>query len=489
MRTGLLNSGHRISEVPPEAVLLNSDCCTSEIILLMWGNPGFGRYSGEVLIMIRCLLFLLATILIAPAQAAENVDRPNVLMIVTDDQGWNDIGYHNSEIITPNMDQLAKSGIRLERHYVYPTCSPTRCALLTGQCPSRFGILGPIAGKSKQAIPSDVLTLPRLLKKVNYETHISGKWHLGLRPEVGPTKYGFDSSYGYLHGQIDPIRHLYKFGDRTWHRNDKLMEEEGHVTDLITNEAVRFIRKKRDKPFFLYVTHHSPHTPFVEEQKWIDLYKDKVKEPSRRLYLASITHVDHELGRILKALEETGQRKNTLIIFTSDNGGQKSGGKAKNQYEGRFGPWPVLSDNTPLRGWKGDVYEGGIRVPAIVNWPAKLKPGVIHETIHATDWLPTLAKITGAKLPDDAKLDGVEAWEIITGKPAPENRVTYWKTGKQFAVREGEWKLIVGKGKNATPELFNVVKDPTEKKDLAKSEPEKLQRLRRILTEQQQLDR
>ena len=167
---------------------------------------------------------------------------PNIIIILSDDTGWNDVGYHGSEIKTPNIDKLARDGVELDNFYVYPTCSPTRASLLTGRPPSRFGILGPIAGKSTLALSQTTVTLAEFLKRRGYHTAITGKWHLGLRPEVGPQKYGFDYSYGYLHGQIDPYTHRYKFGDKTWHRNDELIEEEGHATDLITKEAIQFIQ-------------------------------------------------------------------------------------------------------------------------------------------------------------------------------------------------------------------------------------------------------
>ena len=415
------------------------------------------------------------------APAEEKPTLPNVLMIVTDDQGWNDVGYRNPKVMTPNIDKLAKTGLRLENYYVFSTCSPTRAALLTGRNPSRFGILNPIAGKSKQALPDGTLTLAKLLNQKNYETNLDGKWHLGLRPEVGPRAYGFDASYGYLHGQIDPIRHRYKLGDKTWHRNEKFLEEKGHVTDLITDEAVRVIKKPRKNPFFLYVAYHSPHTPFVEDQKWIDLYKDKFKQPSRQIYLASITHLDAGIGKILKALSDTKQRENTLIIFTSDNGGQKSGKHAKHEYGGRYGPYPVLADNGKLRGWKGDVYEGGIHVPAVVNWPKKIQPGACRATLCGIDWLPTLAAITGAKIPKNANLDGEDAWPLLRGTKETRKGHLFWHTRNAWAIREGDWKLVLRSPKQPKLELFHLKADPFEKENLVKKHPKKADQLHKKL--------
>jgi len=267
--------------------------------------------------------------------------RPNIIFILSDDQGWGDIGYHGSEIQTPNLDKLAENGVRLERHYVHPVCSPTRAALLTGVFPSRFAITGAIAADSKQMLPTDVTTLPGLLSECGYKTHISGKWHLALTKDLGPTKYGFQTSYGYLHGQIDPYTHEYKLGDRTWHRNDELLEEEGHATDLITDEAIRFIGENRESPFFLYVAYSVPHYPLAEPEEWTAPYEGKIEERSRRLYAASLSHMDAGIGRIVSALEEAGLRENTIVVYSSDNGGQEDWLNTEGLYDNRFPPDPV----------------------------------------------------------------------------------------------------------------------------------------------------
>ena len=231
--------------------------------------------------------------------------KPNIIIIISDDTGWNDVGYNGSEIKTPVIDKMAKEGVQFDNFYVHPVCSPTRASLLTGKPPSRHGILGPIAGKSTKTLLDGTVTLAELLRRNGYETSISGKWHLGLRPEVGPGKYGFTHSYGYLHGQIDPYVHDYKFGDRTWHRNEEFIDEEGHATDLITDEAVRFIKDSRDKakPFFLYVAYGVPHYPLDEEEKWTGLYDGIIDNKSRKLFAASMTHMDDGISRILSSLK------------------------------------------------------------------------------------------------------------------------------------------------------------------------------------------
>ena len=431
---------------------------------------------------------LFALLLTGPRAVADEPRPPNFLVLIADDMGWHDIGYHDSDIRTPELDKLAKSGVRLERHYVCTTCSPTRAGLLTGRNPSRYGILGPIGDRSTLSLPLDTATLPRVLKTRGYATALSGKWHLGLRPEVGPRKYGFDQTYGYLHGQIDPYTHRYKNGDRTWHRNDEFIDEKGHATDLITDDAVRFLSAERKEPFFLYVAFSVPHHPLQEEDKFVAPYRETIKDPSRRLYAASIAHLDASVGRIVAALEKTGQLKNTLILFTSDNGGQRDY-NSKTEYEGKYGPLPTLGDNRPWRGWKGELYEGGIRVPAFVHWQGRLKPEELGHTVSYLDWYPTFAKLAGVNIEAAWKLEGRDVWPLMTGavrKPA--KTTLYWNTPAATSVIDGDWKLIVSKRKAESVELYNLAYDHEEKTDRAVENPKKVEELRKVLAEQKKLD-
>jgi len=424
----------------------------------------------------------------ARVSADEPKHSPNILLLIADDLGWRDVGYHGSEIQTPNLDRLASQGVRLERHYVCPTCSPTRAGLLSGRNPSRFAIHGPIDGRSKDALPKDSPSLARALKERRYVTALFGKWHLGLRPEVGPRQYGFDQTYGYLHGQIDQFTHRYKNGDESWHRNDAFVEEKGHATDLITEETVKFLQARRTGPFFLWVAFSVPHYPIQEEDKWLMPYKDTIKDPSRRLYAASISHMDAAVGRIVETLEKTGQRKNTLIVFTSDNGGQKEYA-SKTDYESKHGPYPTLGDNRPLRGWKGELYEGGIRVPAFVSWPDRLRPTVVDDTISYLDWFPTLLAVAGGAPEAGWKLEGRNVWPLVAhAEKAPAPRVLYWNTGNTTGVLDGDWKLMVSKRTPDKVELFHLATDSAEKSNLASAKPEKVQELRKVLDEQRKLD-
>ncbi|MCA9116286.1 MAG: sulfatase-like hydrolase/transferase [Planctomycetaceae bacterium] len=429
----------------------------------------------------------------AAGAAEQEPGRPNVLVIVSDDQGWKDIGYHGSEISTPHLDRLARAGVRLNQYYVYPTCSPTRAGILAGRNPSRYRILGPIGGTSRHHLPTETVTLADTLQSAGYHTALSGKWHLGLRPEVGPKQYGFESTYGYLHGQIDPYTHRYKYGDRTWHRNDKLQDEEGHATDLLTAEAVRVIEQQREQPFFLYVAYSVPHHPLKEPEQWEAPYRGKIEDQWRRLFAASVTHMDDGVGQMVAALERTGQTKNTVIIFTSDNGGQQSWSAPDSMYEGRYEAHTTLGNNLPLKGWKGSVYEGGIRVPAFVTWPGTLQPGELDSPASMLDWYPTVAGFCGvsAGLPED--LEGRDLGPQLRGEAetAETERAFYWHTGRDSALRSGDLKLIVHharSGKGETVELYDIAHDLKEQHNLAGKQPEDVARLRKLLLAQQEQD-
>lgn len=420
-------------------------------------------------------------------------EQPNILFIISDDQGFRDIGYNQSEIQTPTLDRLAAQGVKLTHHYVYPTCSPTRAAVIAGRNPSRFGIHGPIAGDSTKTLPTDIAHLPRELKKLGYFTASSGKWHLGLSRQYHPGRYGFESSYGALHGQIDPYTHLYKFGDATWHRDGIFIEETGHATDLITDEAIRLITQKRDQPFFLYVAYTVPHYPLDEPEEWTSRYPD-IKNLSRKIFAASVTHMDHGIGQIVNALEQTHQRENTIIVYTSDNGGQEKW-TSNTQYKGRYAdkPHDVLGDNRPLRDWKGSLYEGGIRVPAFVNWPGTLGSGVVDAPTSILDWFPTLVAVGGGQTKSADLLEGVNLLPHLRnpskGPGLLSGRELYWNVGSKKALIVDGWKIIESKRDKATRlELYNLADDPTEKVDLANQHPAKLETLSALLKAQHQLD-
>ena len=439
---------------------------------------------------------LLAAILLALANIAQAVDaptspsKPNILFIVADDLGWSDVGWHGGFGKTPHLDQLVREGIELDQHYVQPVCTPTRAALMSGRYPGRFGPQT-LAPSNLRAMPLGTVTLASALKSLGYHTYQSGKWHLGARSEWGPTAFGFDHGYGTLTGAADPWTHKYRHGsyEDTWHRDGQLFHEDGNATELIAAEALRRINEKQS-PWFVYVPFHAVHTPVDTPDEFKRLYDgvkfhdDPAKQDSRLRMAAMVSQLDAKVGQFVAALEETGQRDNTLIVFTSDNGGIES---LKNAYVGQVGHSPLNSENDPLRGQKNTLYEGGIRVCAFANWPAKLKPRKFTTPMHAVDWLPTVAALAGYQPSGDLKWDGINQWPALTGAavdPAP--RTIYIAMKKGHALRHGDWKLVApGQG---APQLFNIAEDPCEKTNRAAGEPAKLAELQALLAAQQAKD-
>ncbi len=455
----------------------------------LFNRRSFLEYSGSGL---ACALMSACSAEKSGQADRPEEGRPNIVLLIADDTGWRDVGYQGSEIETPNLDLMARNGVVLDQFYACPTCSPTRAALLMGRPPSRFGILGPIALRSTLSLPVGSPTLASLLGHAGYYSAQIGKWHLGLTPELGPRRFGFSSSYGYLHGQIDQYTHIYKNGDRSWHRDEQFIDEQGHATDLIAEETVRRIKNSdRSRPFFLYVAFSVPHYPLQEEEKWVKPYENTIENKSRRLYAASMTHMDDAVGRTLAALDKENLSSNTLVIFMSDNGGQEDWVGTPDQYEGRHGPNDRLGDNRPLRDWKGSLYEGGIRVPACIYWPGKLTPGKVSDPIHAMDILPSLAGLAGAEIPPEMNAEGTDIWPLVTGAGTGAERIFYWNTGSQLALRKGDWKLIHQSGSldEGKSELYNLAEDPYEKNDLALEKPQIAADLRRLMSEQRAMDR
>lgn len=421
----------------------------------------------------------------APAQRSALPERPpNILLIVADDLGWNDVGYHGSRIRTPHLDGLAARAVELDQHYVQPLCSPTRAALLTGRYPSRFGphALGPT---NRRALPLGTPTLASVLRERGYFTAIAGKWHLGSRPEWGPNHYGFARSYGLLTGAGDPWTHQYREGPYadTWHRDLEPLQEEGNLTELVAAQVLEWIETPRSEPWLVYVPFTAVHIPIDAPQRYLDEYRDAefYEDPqaneSFQRYAAFVSQLDDKVGSFLAALDRTEQRENTIVVFFSDNGGLPGGGNA---YISEVPPAPVAASNAPLRGRKGQLYEGGIRVPALIAWPGRLEPRRVRTPLHVVDWLPTLAGLVGlepAVLPE--RLDGRDAGAALRGEPADlVHRVLYWPFRQSAAVRAGGWKLITTwRGETPKHQLFDLDADPAEAHDLAETEPQTLARL------------
>ncbi len=439
-------------------------------------------------------LFILSSIFFLSFCSVENEPKqPNILLIVIDDMGWGDIGYNSDDILSPNLDNLAENGVKFTQHYVNQECTPTRVSLLTGRFPNRYG-LHCSSASNDQAFPFETVTLASALRSKGYNTAISGKWHLGSLPKWGPLKYGFDHSYGGLAGALGMYDHRYRLNrepyTRTWIRNDEYVDEEGHVYDLVTDNAIDLIENTftKDEPFFLYLPYNGVHTPLVETEKWLN-YNKHIENPSRQLFGAAVSHLDDQIGKVIETLEKTGQRENTLVIVMSDNGGfpNYSGG----QYPAPDPPLTNFSSNGPLRGTKGTPYEGGTRVPAFVNWPGTLDPGVTDAVMHAVDWMPTLCKLINYEPEEDLKWDGQDIWPIILGEKtvSDEPRLLYWNYWNiRIALRYGDWKIVSPK-ENAPFELYNLANDPYEKNDLSGAEPEQLKALMLKLEETRALDR
>lgn len=398
---------------------------------------------------------------------------------LADDQGWKDVGFHGSDIRTANLDRLAANGAVFEQFYAQPMCTPSRAALMTGRYPHRYGLqtlVIPSAGT--YGLATDEWLLPQALKEAGYETAIIGKWHLGhADPKYWPRQRGFDYQYGPLLGEIDYYSHA-AHGKIDWFRNNKLVKEEGYVTELLGNDAVRLIARHDPKiPLFLYLTFTAPHAPYQAPQAYLDQYK-QIADPSRRTYAAMITAMDDQIGRVVKALEARGMRDNTLIVFQSDNGGPRS---AKFTGEVDMSKSTIPADNGSYRDGKASLYEGGTRVVALANWPGHIQPGtVVNTPIHMVDMYPTLAALAGASFSRAKPLDGLNVWSAIAEtKPSPRTEVVYDIEPFRAAVRQGDWKLVWQITLPSKVELFNLAQDPNEMTNLAGQNPQKVEELQK----------
>lgn len=438
-------------------------------------------------------VLLLAALAFGPAPL---LARPNIVLILADDLGWNDVGYHGGQVPTPNIDRIANEGVQLDRFYACPVCSPTRAGLMTGRYPIRFGMQRAVCRPFlKVGIPASEETLPEMLSRAGYRHRgIVGKWHIGHAfRRFHPLNQGFGFFVGHYNGNIDYFTHQ-REGELDWHRGFDANHDEGYSTDLIARESVSFIdRHAADGPFFLYVPFNAPHTPLQVPEKWLAPFV-RVEDQRRRIYMAMVSAMDAAIGQILDALQRNGVAEDTLVWFASDNGGQ------------------ALADNAPLRAGKGTVYEGGIRVAAALRWPSGL-PGdgrKVSGLVSYLDVLPTLRRVAGlgdAGGPGEA-LDGNDMFDVIAGNRPPSVRslFSYYERygDEQLALIDGDWKIvrrgapILGPNPSDAPpaghaslrgeqrpeslQLFNLAKDPLERRDLSRRETKRvrsmLERLR-----------
>jgi arylsulfatase A-like enzyme len=417
---------------------------------------------------------ILTTWLLMAGGTCFAADKPNIVVILADDLGNADLGYRGSRIRTPNIDALARGGVRLEAYYGLPLCTPARAALMTGRYPMRHGLqTAVIFPNHKYGLPTDEKTLPQALKEVGYSTYMVGKWHLGHADDkYWPNQRGFDHFYGNVVGEVDYFTKD-RAGVLDWQRNGKFVKEDGYFTTQIGDEAVSLIEKHdRSKPMFLYFASLAPHAPFQAPQADIDAYKDTFPDETRRTYAAMITAVDIQVGRVVAALEKSGMRDNTLIFFTTDNGGAVSARFASGAGQPDIKGAPPAS-NAPFSGGKGTLREGGVRLPAIVNWPGKIKPAVVTEPLHHVDLMPTMLALAGGRGDPAKPFDGKDAWGTIAeGKPSPHEDILVNVELFRGAIRKGKWKLVKIAVLPGKTELFDLDADSAEKNDVSKANPD-----------------
>lgn len=387
--------------------------------------------------------------------------RPNIVVIISDDMGYRDLGcYGCKDIKTPGIDSIARNGIRLTNGYVScPVCSPTRAGLATGRYQQRFGHeynTGPPPGGLREnvGLPLSEMTIAEVLKSAGYVTGAVGKWHLGMAPRFHPFKRGYDEFFGFLHGghsYVEP-------GLETFNpilRGTEPVDEKDYLTDAFTREAVAFIERHRSERFFLYLAYNAVHTPMQGPERHNDSF-EYITSPKRRVYAGMLTAMDEGIGKVLAKLRELGLEKDTLLFFVNDNGG------------------PTLangSDNGPLRGTKGTMFEGGIRVPFVIQWPGRLEAGAVYEQpAIALDILPTAAAAAGAELPKDRQIDGVNLLPYLSGrKKTRPHDMLFWRSGQNHAMRKDDLKLVKMGSETA---LFDLASDIGESRDLSSERPD-----------------
>ena len=412
------------------------------------------------------------------ARAAET--RPNVVYIMADDLGWKDVGYHGSDIKTPNIDELAATGMRLEQFYAQPMCTPTRAALMTGRYPFRYGLQTAVIPASNTlgnyGLATDEYTIAQALGDGGYRTAIVGKWHLGHADrKYWPRQRGFDSQYGPLIGEVDYFTHEVE-GVVDWYRDNNVVKEPGYTTTLLGDEAVRLIESNdRKKPLFLYLAFNAPHTPYQAPPEYLDRYA-KIADPARRAYAAAISAMDDQIGRVLAALDKSGMRSNTLVVFMSDNGGTQNPMFAGTLAD--VSRVTIPCSNGPYRDGKGSLYEGGTRVVALANWPGRVHAGTATGMLHVVDLYPTVTRLAQVSTKKAKPLDGLDVWATMSeGKPSPRTEIVYNIEPMRAGIREDNWKLIWHTMLPPKVELYDIDTDPSEKHDLAAGTPAKVAEL------------
>lgn len=423
-----------------------------------------------------------ALLLLAPlAVVSQSAKKPNIIIILADDLGWGDVGFHGSDIKTPNIDQLAREGVILNRYYTAPVCSPTRAGLLTGRYPNRYGLRETVVPPwSDFGVDTTEEYLPQMLAQAGYKNRaVLGKWHLGhASRKYLPLNRGFTHFYGHYNGAIDYFTHK-REGELDWHNDNETSYDKGYATDLISDEAVKCIKKySKESPFFLYVAYNAPHSPLQAKKEDLLLYGYDETKPAfgkesgagegeghegkgntrKQTYAAMVTCMDRGIGRILQTLKELKIDENTLVIFHSDNGAAPGEGSSSGE----------------LRGAKFQEWDGGVRAPAIVKWPAGFQGGrTIEQTMGYVDIAPTLRQVAGIRSVPPKCYDGISMLPVWKGEKKQIDRNFYLGYG---AIVTNDWKLVKANSGNPRmkhPEdvLFHISKDPSEKKDVKGSNP------------------
>ncbi len=402
-------------------------------------------------IICSCFILLLAG---AGSVFAQPARKPNVIFILVDDMGYADLSsFGSKDIRTPNIDRLAKEGVKLTQHYSNgPVCTPTRAAFITGRYQQRVGLewaIGP--GLKDPGLPVEETSIARMLKNKGYATALMGKWHLGYKPEFSPNAHGFDDFFGILSGNVDHYSHKENNGEHDLREQDKETFVEGYLTDHLARRSVEFIKRQKDKPFFLYLAFNAVHWPFQRPNR-----PDTVRtretwfEGARGDYIEMMQSVDAAVGEVLMTLDQQGITQDTLVIFNSDNGGER------------------LSDNGPYFNTKGTLWEGGIHTPGLARWPAALPKGKVSTQVAITmDWTATILAAAGIQL--ERALDGLNLAPILQGKQPVQDRTLCWRIDRagfrQQAIRSGKWKLVT-QPTSVNLLLFDLERDPGERRNL-----------------------
>lgn len=443
------------------------------------------KYVNRVAIAIVC--FGYASLYAATSKADSR--KPNVVIFFTDDQGTLDVNcYGSNDIYTPTMDKLAQTGVLFTQAYAHQVCCPARAMLMTGRHPQRgnvnFWTQGDAKEKKGRNMFREEITIAEVLRDSGFKTALFGKWHLGAHLDHGPTEQGFDEFFGIRGGFIDNFNHYFLHGDGyhdLYEGKKEVFAKGKYFPDLITERALQYIDKNKDVPFFMYVAFNIPHYPEQADKKFDERYKD-MKMP-RQSYAKMISTTDDRMGRIMNRLDHHGIKQNTIIVFMSDNGHAVANKKiqGKNHTSGlaegtNYGANGGGGNTGKWRGQKGTFFEGGLRVPAIISYPAELPKGVVrNQAITAMDWMPTILDLCEIALPD-VKLDGKSLLPVIKSETAKSpHTVLHWHWGKRWAVREGNWKLV---GHLDKGQFLGNLSDPLpEMKNHLKAEPSVVKRL------------